>query len=64
MAECKHENQFLMGTNEGIVCRKCGALFLTFDELRKTQQPQPVEADEPKTEAPAKKTTKRGRKQA
>ncbi len=65
MATCKHENQYLMGTNKGIVCRNCGALFSSFDELYKTQQP--AEADEPKqpaAEAPAKKTTKRARKQA
>ena len=35
MATCKHENQFLMGTNEGIVCRKCGALLtMTFNTER------------------------------
>ena len=64
MATCKHENQYLMGTNKGIVCRNCGALFSSFDEIYKTQQP--AEADEPKqpAEAPAKKTTKRARKQA
>ena len=64
MATCKHENQYLMGTNKGIVCRNCGALFSSFDELYKTQQT--AEADEPTqpAEAPAKKTTKRARKQA
>ena len=64
MATCKHENQYLMGTNQGIVCRKCGALFSSFDELNKTQKPAEAEA-EPKPEAPAKKTTTRkARKQA
>lgn len=65
MATCKHENQYLMGTNKGIVCRKCGALFSSFDELNKAQTP--AEADEPKqpAESTAKKTTTRkARKQA
>lgn len=30
---CKHEIKDLMGTADGIVCRKCGATFASLDEL-------------------------------
>ena len=36
---CKHEIQHLMGTADGIVCRKCGAKFASFDEIN---PPEPV----------------------
>ena len=45
---CKHENQYLMGTSDGIVCRKCGAFFTTFAEIYpKTEEPEPVKEPAP-----------------
>ena len=32
---CKHEVPYLMGTADGILCRRCGVLFANFDELNK-----------------------------
>lgn len=31
--DCKHEQGFLVGTADGILCRRCGRLFKSFDEL-------------------------------
>lgn len=45
--DCKHENQYLMGTNDGIVCRRCGARFADYDELKKAIAPT-SSAEEPK----------------
>ena len=47
MSNCTHENQYLMGTADGIICRRCGAHFKSFDELKPAA---PVE--EKKTEKP------------
>lgn len=49
MIECKHENQYLKGTAEGIYCQRCGAFFKTFAEIH------------PATADPAPKKPKRGR---
>lgn len=49
--DCKHEIPDLMGTGEGILCRRCGKLFKSFAEI----QGEPPAADP----APA---PKRGRK--
>lgn len=40
MPNCKHENQYLMGTADGILCRRCGVLFANFDELNASLQPE------------------------
>lgn len=53
MATCKHENQYLMGTNNGIVCRKCGALFSTFDEIYPPEPKAEKLAEAAAAEAPA-----------
>ena len=47
---CKHEIQHLMGTADGIVCRKCGATFASMDEIN----PEPVAEPEAPAEAPKK----------
>lgn len=61
MIECKHENQYLIGTADGIKCRKCGKLFASFATLKAD-----IEADIAAQEAqapadPAPKKPKRGR---
>ena len=55
---CKHEIQHLMGTADGIVCRKCGAKFASFDEIN----PEP--AAEPEAPAEPAEKPKRTRKSA
>ena len=55
---CKHEIQHLMGTADGIVCRKCGAKFANFDEIH----PEP--AAEPEAPAEPAEKPKRTRKSA
>lgn len=40
--DCKHENQHLMGTADGIVCRKCGRVFRDFSEINPAEAPAPV----------------------
>ena len=47
---CKHELSFLMGTSDGIVCRKCGTLFKSFDEIY-PKEPEPA-AEAAPTEKP------------
>lgn len=64
MAKCKHEIPDLMGTADGILCRRCGSLFKTFDELYAdagTAKAEPAEAQETAQEEP-KPAVKRGRK--
>lgn len=48
---CNHENQYLIGTADGITCRRCGAFFKSFDELKKALAPE-APAQEPKPEKP------------
>lgn len=56
---CNHETRDLIGTAEGIVCRKCGKKFTTFAEIHENAE-APAKA---KSEAAEKKaaTAKRGR---
>ena len=58
---CKHEIEHLMGTADGIVCRKCGATFASFDELNAAST-EPVA--EPKAPAEPAEKPKRTRKSA
>lgn len=58
---CKHEIQHLMGTADGIVCRKCGAKFASFDEIN-AASPEP--AAEPVAPAEPAEKPKRTRKSA
>lgn len=57
MENCRHENKYLMGTADGIVCRACGKLFKSFAEIHGENVPP---AEEKPTEA--KKTAKNSRK--
>lgn len=45
---CNHDLSMLMGTADGIVCRGCGKLFKSFDEIH----PQEAPAEAPAQEAP------------
>lgn len=62
---CKHENKFLMGTKDGILCRGCGQLFASFDDIHPAAVPDPEQVTdqeaEPAAPAPEEKP-KRGRK--
>ena len=65
--KCSHATEHLVGTAEGIKCRVCGKVFATFDELVKdrkedTPKQEVKEAPTEETEAPKKKTTKKGAK--
>lgn len=44
---CNHDLHMLMGTADGIVCRGCGKLFKTFDEIHPQEAPE-QEAPKPK----------------
>lgn len=57
---CDHNITLLMGTADGIVCRGCGRLFASFDEIKKETDPAPAEAPE----SPAKKSVGRKKKEA
>ena len=46
-----------MGTADGIVCRACGRLFASFDEIKAENTPEPEKAVKAPQEAP-----KKGRK--
>lgn len=57
---CKHEIEHLMGTADGIVCRKCGAKFASFDEIN---PPEPAaEPEAPAEPAEKPKRTRKGAK--
>lgn len=49
--DCKHAQEMLMGTADGIVCRACGKTFKNFDEVLAERGEKPV-----------KETKKRGKK--
>ena len=55
---CKHEIQHLMGTADGIVCRKCGAVFASMYEINA----EPVAEPEAPAEAPKKAARPRKKK--
>lgn len=59
---CKHELKDLMGTADGIVCRKCGAKFASMDEINPKPAAEPEPAEEP-AEKP-KRTRKSAKKGA
>ena len=53
---CKHEQEMLMGTADGIVCRACGATFANYDEVLKARGEKPEEVkEEPKLKKRGKK---------
>lgn len=56
---CKHPTEALMGTADGIICRKCGAAFKSFAEIQqddKKPENAPVEAAEAPKKGRKKKT--------
>ena len=57
MENCRHENKYLMGTADGIVCRACGKLFQSIADIHGNDIP-------PDKQKPteAKKTAKNSRK--
>ena len=62
---CTHENAFLIGTAEGIRCRRCGQVFATFADIHPATDMEPAKEPEA-TPAPAPEASqekpKRGRK--
>ena len=42
MEKCKHENEYLRGTKDGVKCTKCGKSFLNFVELDADRNGLPV----------------------
>ena len=64
--KCIHPTEHLVGTVDGVKCRLCGQLFPTYDELVKDRGTDEKPAEEAKqeevTEAPKKKTAKKGAK--
>lgn len=55
MIECKHPQEALMGTGDGIICRACGATFQNWEDYLKAVGEKPVEAQE----TPKKRTRKK-----
>lgn len=60
--KCKHDNSCLVGTADGILCRGCGRLFKTFDELTADAGEAPTVEAQPVEEPEKKQAPKRGRK--
>lgn len=56
---CKHELPYLMGTADGIVCRRCGKLFPNVAAVEADREP----AQEAPAEAPAKPKRTRKKKE-
>lgn len=62
---CKHDVNYLMGTSEGIVCRKCGKVFPSLASLhadleadraaQAAPKAEPVKEEKPKTARTRKK---------
>lgn len=51
---CKHDVNYLMGTADGIVCRKCGKVFPSFSSLHADLEADKAAQDAQKAgEAPA-----------
>ena len=71
---CNHDIKHLVGTSEGIVCRKCGKVFPSFATLHadleadRAAQAAPKAAEQPEQEKPenapieAAEAPKKGRK--
>ena len=57
--KCNHDINNLIGTADGILCRKCGKLFSSFDEIKANIDPDHEETAT--AQAPAEKP-KRTRK--
>ena len=42
MMPCTHENAYLIGTAEGIRCRRCGQVFATFADIHPAPVPEEI----------------------
>ena len=63
--KCNHDISYLMGTADGVLCRKCGKQFSSFATLKAELDADRAEQEEPAPEAPATEPAekpKRGRK--
>ena len=60
MANCKHELHMLIGTADGIVCRGCGRLFKSTDEILQEAAGKPADAPQ---DAKKKPKSSRAKKQ-
>lgn len=49
---CLHENAFLIGTAEGIRCRRCGQVFATFADIHPAPVPEEIPEETNKALAP------------
>lgn len=58
---CRHENAHLMGTANGIVCRKCGKTFKDFSEVL-ADKAEPIQEPAPADETAEKPKRKRSKK--
>lgn len=57
--DCKHDVNDLMGTSEGIVCRKCGKVFPSLASLHDDLEADRAAQAAPKTEPVKPKTTRK-----
>lgn len=60
--KCKHDISFLIGTTDGILCKRCGKLFQSFDELKADGAQGEAEPDQAPVEAQAEKPKRTRRK--
>jgi len=57
--DCKHDVNYLMGTSEGIVCRKCGKVFPSLASLHADLEADRAAQETPKAEPVKPKTTRK-----
>lgn len=60
---CNHDINHLVGTSEGIVCRKCGKTFKDFSEVL-ADKAEPIQEPAPAAETAEKPKRKRTKKEA
>lgn len=56
---CKHDVNYLMGTSDGIVCRKCGKVFPSLASLHDDLEADRAAQEAPKVEPVKPKTTRK-----
>ena len=59
---CKHDVNYLMGTSEGIVCRKCGKVFPSLATLHADLEADRAAQEAPKAEPVKEEKPKKTRK--
>lgn len=60
--DCKHDVNYLMGTSEGIVCRKCGKVFPSLATLHADLEADRAAQEAPKAEPVKEEKPKKTRK--